>query len=206
MSDSADGLVVEELPRSGAVPAETDNNLLGQRMRRLRRDRQLSLDQLAQMSGVSRATISKIELGQTSPGTSTLSKLTEVLGTSFAALVSPESSGEVVVLSAADQPIMRDDRTGFTRRCIAPILPSRGLDWVLNELPSEASTGMFMAHQSGVEEYIHVLSGQLKATLDNAEHLLTAGDSLYFQAHVPHQFTAIGAEPCRYMLIINNQR
>lgn len=179
---------------------------LGVRLRDLRRARNLSLDELASRSGVSRATISKVELAQTSPGTATLSKLTEALGTSFAAIMSPQSAGEVVILRQADQPLMQDGETGFARRCIAPILPSRGLDWVLNALPEGQSTGTFMPHRPGVEEYIFVLSGRLEARLGDDTHTLEAGDALYFQAQIPHTFKAIGGGGCQYMLIINNPR
>jgi transcriptional regulator with XRE-family HTH domain len=191
---------------NGAAASAPLGHSLGERLRDLRRARGLSLDQLARLSGISRATISKIELDQTSPGTTTLSKLTEALGTSFAAVMSPQSMGEVVVLRAADQPVMRDSETGFVRRCIAPILPSRGLDWVLNELPPGQSTGTFVPHRTGVEEYIFVMSGQLEAELGNHTHILRPGDALYFQAHVPHTFSARSKTACRYMLIINNPR
>lgn len=193
----------ERASQAAAPDGTSAGHELGARLRDLRRARGLSLDELAALSGVSRATISKIELAQTSPGTATLSKLTEALGTSFAAVMSPQSAGEVVILRASDQPVMQDRDTGFNRRCIAPILPSRGLDWVLNELPAGQSTGSFTPHRVGVEEYIFVLEGALQADLGDGTHELEAGDALYFQAHIPHSFTATSDEPCRYMLIIN---
>lgn len=212
MSLTKESSAMSEFSRSVTKvrPAETKDdvenvNLLGQRLRRMRRGRQFSLEELARLSSVSRATISKIELGQVTPGTSTLSKLTEALGTSFAALISPESAGEVVILRANEQPVMRDEQTGFARRCIAPILPSRGLDWVLNELPAGQSTGAFVPHRPGVEEYIFVLSGRLKASLGENDCVLKSGDAIYFEAHVPHTFTAMGSGVCKYMLIIKNQ-
>ena len=205
---------MSERARRAAVPANdvapskasAQDGGLGARLRDLRRARDLSLDELASLSGVSRATISKVELAQTSPGAATLSKLTEALGTSFAAIVSPQSVGEVVILRQGDQPVMQDGETGFARRCIAPILPSRGLDWVLNELPKGQSTGTFVPHRPGVEEYIFVLSGRLEARLGDDTHMLEDGDALYFQAQIPHTFKAIGECGCKYMLIINNPR
>jgi len=205
MSETTDDAIINGQAQSSANDARREN-ALGARVRSLRSDRRLSLDDLARLSGVSRATISKIELGQVTPGTSTLSKLTEVLGTSFAAIISPESIGEVVVLRVGDQPVMRDDQSGLTRRCIAPILPSRGLDWVLNELPAGQSTGTFVPHRPGVEEYIFILSGRLKAQLGDSEYQLKSGDSIYFQAQISHTFTAMGSNGCKYMLIIDNQR
>ena len=206
MSKRSKRMTVEQMPRTDDEAYDSEDNPLGQRLRRIRHDRRLSLEELAGMSGVSRATISKIELGQVTPGTTTLSKLTEVLGTSFAALVSPESAGQIVILRSSDQPVMRDDESGFSRRCIAPILPSRGLDWVLNELPAGETSGTFVPHHAGVEEYVFVLSGNLQATLGEDEYTLDAGDAIYFEAHVPHAFTAVGSDSCEYFLIINSQR
>ncbi len=178
---------------------------LGDRIRAFRKKRMLSLDALAAQSGVSRATISKIELDQVTPSTTNLSKIAEALGTSFAELMSPESAGETVILRAEDQPVMSDAKTGFARRCIAPILPSRGIDWVLNELPPGVSTGGFVPHRVGVEEYIYVLSGGLEARLGDDVHILSEGDALFFQAHKRHEFKAAGKGACRYMLIIHNR-
>lgn len=190
---------------TGPADDPGNENPLGARLRALRQKRHLSLDQVAQASGVSRSTISKIELGQVVPGTAILAKLVETLGTSFAAIMSTESAGETVLLRSQDQPVMRDETTGFTRRCIAPILPSRGLDWVLNDLPPGQSTGTFVPHRIGVEEYIYVLSGRLHATLGQEDHVLEQGDALYFQAHIPHTFTAADTTACQYLLIIDNR-
>lgn len=179
---------------------------LGARLRDVRLGRGLSLERLAELSGVSRSAISKIERDEVAPSTSSLSKLAEALGTTFAALMSPPSRGEVVILREQDQPRMVDPKTGFERRCIAPILPSRGLDWVLNTLPVGQSTGQFVPHAAGVEEYIYVLSGELDAVLDGESHVLTAGTALFFGAHVTHEFVARGAEACQYLLIIDSKR
>lgn len=178
---------------------------LGERIREFRKQRTLSLDALAALSGVSRATISKVELDQVTPSTTNLSKIAEALGTSFAELMSPEAAGEIVILRAEDQPVMSDATSGFTRRCIAPILPSRGIDWVLNELPPGASAGGFVPHRVGVEEYIYVLAGRLEARLGDDVHELSKDDALFFQAHRRHEFKAVGKRACRYMLIIHNR-
>lgn len=178
---------------------------LGARIRAFRKKRELSLDALAALSGVSRATISKIELDQVTPSTKNLSKIAEALGSSFAELMSPEAAGELVILRSGDQPVMTDATSGFKRTCIAPILPSRGIDWVLNELPPGVSTGEFVPHRVGVEEYIYVLSGKLEACLGADVHLLSDGDALFFQAHKKHAFKAVGKRACRFMLIIHNR-
>lgn len=178
---------------------------LGLRIRYRRKKRVWTLDQLADASGVSRAGISRIERGETVPSTTTLSRIAEALGITFAELMPVHSNEELVLLKACEQPVFTDDN-GFERRCIAPILPSRGLDWVHNTLPAGETTGIFYPHISGVEEYIYVLEGALEACLGEARHKLQAGDSLYYRAQVPRQFTTVGNAPCQYFIIINAQR
>ena len=185
--------------------SQSEAQNLGERLRTYRKKRELSLDALAALSGVSRASISKIELDQVAPSTKNLSKIAEALGSSFAELMSPEAAGELVILRSGDQPAMIDAKTGFKRTCIAPILPSRGIDWVMNELPPGVSTGTFVPHRIGVEEYIYVLSGKLEARLGDEVHMLCEGDALFFQAHKSHAFKAAGKGACRYMLIIHNR-
>ena len=185
--------------------SETAADSLGGRIKAFRKKRALSLDALAALSGVSRATISKIELDQVAPSTKNLSKIAEALGSSFAELMSPEAAGETVILRSGDQPVMTDAASGFKRTCIAPILPSRGIDWVMNELPPGVSTGGFVPHRIGVEEYIYVLSGELEARLGDDVHHLSECDALFFQAHKSHEFKAVGKRACRYMLISHNR-
>lgn len=195
----------DRLAGEADAPEAQEGMALGPRLKEFRAGRGFSLEQLAEKSGVSRSAISKIERGEVTPTTTNLAKLAEALGTTFAELMSPPSGGEVVVLRAKDQPRMIDDKTGFERRCIAPILPSRGLDWVLNTLPKGQSTGQFVPHSVGVEEYIYVLSGELDALLDRQSHPLSAGDALFFRAHVTHEFIARGTGPCQYLLIIDSK-
>lgn len=180
---------------------------LGLRIRYRRKKRVWTLDQLADASGVSRAGISRIERGETVPSTTTLSRIAEALGLSFSELMSVQSNeeGEVVLLEPCQQPVFTDEN-GFERRCIAPVLPSKGLDWVHNKLPAGATSGTLFAHTTAVEEYLYVLDGKLEVRLGESVHELKAGDSLYYRAQLPRQFTAIGKRPCQYMMVINAPR
>lgn len=180
--------------------------ILAEELKRHRKAHGLSLEKLSALSGVSRSMISKIERGETVPSTGTLSHLAEALGTTFSQLMAQPVEREFVVIPAARQPILRDEVSGYTRRCISPVLPGRGIDWVLNTLPPSGTTGEFVAHRRGVEEYIYVLSGQLKASVGDRSTVLDAHDALYFEADESHVFTNVGDDVCEYFLIINSDR
>jgi transcriptional regulator with XRE-family HTH domain len=192
---------VQALKPSPASVAE-----LGVRVRDLRKARQESLDALARRSGVSKSMISKIERGEATPSTTVLAHIAEALSVTFSELMAPEQDSEVIMLPLERQAILTDPATGLVRRCLAPILPTRGIDWVMNVLPPGASTGEFVAHRRGVEEYIHVIQGRLRAILGGMTYDLNEGDAIFFQAHISHEFINFGIGPCKYYLIINSQK
>ena len=192
-----------------SVENANDNSqlsVLADEIRYFRKKSGFSLEMLAGSSGVSRSMISKIERCETVPSTVTLSKLAEALGVTFSQLMAPAIEQEVVHIPASRQPILRDEETGFSRRCISPVLPGRGIDWVLNTLPPDAETGNFVAHRRGVEEYIYVLRGRMRATIGHQRISLGQGDSLYFQADADHSFLNLGKTPCEYFLVIDTSK
>ncbi len=179
---------------------------LAAELRHQRRRQNFSLEQLASLSGVSRSMISKIERGEAVPSTVVLSRLAEALGVTFAKLMLPAAEREILVIPASVQPVLRDQASGFQRRCLSPVLPGRGIDWVLNTLPPGGGTGEFTAHRRGVEEYIYVLHGRLRATIGERSLTLSEGDSLYFEADLPHAFSNPDATACEYFLVIDSNR
>lgn len=186
--------------------ARSQIQVLADEIRRRRRERDLSLEALASLSGVSRSMISKIERGEAAPSTVVLSRLAEALGVTFSRLMSPATEVEVLLIPASRQPVLRDEASGFLRRCLSPVLPGRGIDWVLNTLPPDATTGEFVAHRRGVSEYIFVLKGRLRATIGDRAVVVEEGDSLYFEADAGHAFTNLGTEACQYFLVIDATR
>lgn len=177
---------------------------LAAELRERRRIQGLSLEALSARSGVSRSMISKVERGEAVPSTVVLSRLAEALGATFAQLMMPAPEREILVIPRAHQPVLRDAETGFTRRVLSPVLPGRGVDFVLNTLPPGAGTGSFAPHRRGVEEYIYILSGRLEARVGEHAAVLDAGDSLFFDASVAHAFRNAGDDPCEYLLVIDS--
>lgn len=189
-----------------AAGARSQIEVLGAEVRRRRKERGLSLEQLGAVAGVSRSMISKIERAEAVPSTTVLSRLAEALGVTFSRLMAPATEREVLLIPARRQPILRDEASGFLRRCLSPVLPGRGIDWVLNILPPGATTGEFVAHRRGVSEYIFVLKGRLRATVGEQAIVVEEGDSLYFEADAGHAFANIGPDPCQYFLVIDASR
>ena len=177
--------------------------VLAEEIRFHRKQLGLSLEALAELSGVSKSMISKVERAEAVPSTTVLSRLAEALGVTFSRLMSPAAEREVLHIPGSRQPILRDEASGFQRRCLSPVLPGRGIDWVLNTLPPKATTGEFVAHRRGVSEYIYVLKGKLSASIGQRSFVVAEGDSLYFEADAGHSFTNVGPGRCEYFLVID---
>jgi transcriptional regulator with XRE-family HTH domain len=178
---------------------------LGGRVKELRKARGLTLDGLSGMSGVSRAMISKLERGEKSPTLVVAAKLAEGFGVSLSQLVGVEEKKEVIVVGRDRRMVMRDPETGFERHLLSPSFGGRALEFIKNIVPEGGSSGEFPPHREGVEEYISVEKGRLRAVVGGEELFLEEGDSIYFEADSPHSFDNAGEGECHYYLVIDSK-
>jgi transcriptional regulator with XRE-family HTH domain len=184
---------------------EVSSGRLGERVRVLRRERGLTLEVLAGRSGVSRAMISKLERGEKNPTLVVAAKVAEGLGVSLSQLVGVEERREVVVVPRGRRMVGRDPATGFERQLLSPSFGGRGIEFIRNVVPDGSTSGEFPPHRRGVEEYVVVEEGRLRAVLGGEEHILEGGDALYFEADVPHRFDNAGEGECSYYLVIDSK-
>jgi transcriptional regulator with XRE-family HTH domain len=175
---------------------------LGARVKELRRRRGLTLEDLAERAGVSRAMISKIERGEKNPTLVVAAKVAKGFGVTISELLGVEERREIVVIPRERRMTMRDPETGFERQLLSPTFGGRGVEFVRNVVPRGSTSGELPPHRRGVEEYVVVEKGRLRASVGREEHLLEAGDALYFEADVSHRFDNAGDGECSYYLII----
>lgn len=188
---------------SGLVEAVSSGRL-GVRVKDLRKERGLTLDELAGRAGVSRAMISKLERGEKNPTLVIAARLAEGLGVSLSRLAGVEERREVVLVPKERRMVLRDPETGFERQSLSPTFAGRGVEFLRNVVPEGSTSGDFPAHRKGVEEHVVVEKGELKATLGGEEYVLREGDALYFEADVPHRFDNAGRGECAYYLVISS--
>jgi transcriptional regulator with XRE-family HTH domain len=184
---------------------EVSSGRLGERVRALRRERGWTLEVLAQRSGVSRAMISKLERGEKNPTLVVAAKVAEGLGKNLSELVGVEEKRKVVVVPRGKGMTMRDPETGFERQLLSPSLGGRGVEFMRNVVPEGSTSGEFPPHRRGVEEYLVVERGRLRAVLGGEEYVLEEGDAAYFEADVAHRFDNAGAGECSYYLVIDSK-
>jgi transcriptional regulator with XRE-family HTH domain len=175
---------------------------LAARLQRLRVQRAWTLDDLAARSGVSRATLSRLERGETSPTASLLNRLCAAHGLSMSRLLAEVEARPVRRLALAEQALWRDPATGFVRRMVSP--PSAGFaaELIAAELPAGASIHYDEVSVPGLEHHLLLLDGALVLTIDGERHALEPGDSLRYRLWSPSTFESTGSTAARYVLAI----
>jgi transcriptional regulator with XRE-family HTH domain len=177
---------------------------LGARLKALRAERGLSLEALAERSGVSRSMISLIERGQSSPTAHVLDKLSAGLGVTLASLFAePARADAAPVARRADQTAWRDPATGYLRRNLSPKGFPSPLDLVEVVLPAGArvtyDTGV---REPAVEQQVWVIEGEIEFTWGDTVHPLAAGDCMAMRIDRPTGFANPGRRDARYLVAL----
>jgi transcriptional regulator with XRE-family HTH domain len=186
--------------------------VFGERLRALRQARGWPLDRLAAASAVSRAMISKIERGESSPTAVVLGKLSAALELSIAELLeAAPAAGEPddgprpaggVVRRAADTPEWHDPDTGYRRRQVStPGFPAAVTEVLL---PAGARVPYPAGAYAFIAQLVWVLSGQLTLADGAAEHVLRPGDTFVLGEPRPREFRNQTAEGCRYLVVVTS--
>jgi transcriptional regulator with XRE-family HTH domain len=188
------------LPPGDELGAVEVARRVGDNLRRRRKARSLSLDELAVASGVSRAALSQIETSKGNPTVGVLWKIAVGLGIPFAQLIG-ETRGAVGVLRRVETQVLRSADGKMESR---PLTPAGAAPWAeVYELRLAArATHASEAHAPGTRELVIVLAGQLKLRVDAEVYELGPGDSVSFSADKAHLYENPGAVEARYHDII----
>lgn len=175
---------------------------LGARLKGLRHARGLTLDQLAERSGVSRAMISRVERGESSPTAALLDRLCAGLGVLLSALFREEAQGGPLA-RRSEQPVWTDPDSGYVRRSVSPPGTGSRLEIVEVEMPAGARV-LLDAPRGGfrLDQQLWLLEGELSLTVGGREHRLAAGDCLAMLLDGPIAFHNPGEVPARYAVVL----
>jgi len=178
-------------------------NAVGRRIRALRDAMGLSLRDLARRSGVSAPMLSQVERGETSPTLSSATKIAAGLELTLSQLLRLDEGDNVAVSRVGAR--RRVQRGGHEIEELTPPLPGQRADVSLHELAPGARTGDRTdppMHEPGSRETAVVLSGALALAVDGTRHELHEGDSVTFDADLPHHFENELEEPARFIAVI----
>jgi transcriptional regulator with XRE-family HTH domain len=173
---------------------------VGQRLRELRVIRGLSLRALAELSGLNVNTLSLIENRRTSPSVSTLQQLAQTMQVPLSAFFKTDHSDRLVVhQKAGNRP-----RAAFTHGSIEDLgagMSRFGAEPFIVTLTPKADSGKTPIVHTG-REFVYCLEGHIAYTVDSKTYLLEPGDSLLFEAYLPHHWKNLDNTPSSNLLVL----
>ena len=175
---------------------------LAERLRALRRARSWSLDELSALSGVSRASLSRIENGEVSPTASVLGRLAGAHRTTVSRLLADIEGDAPALVRRSEQPEWVDPATGFRRRSVSPPSLSFDCELLSCELPAGARIDYPLPPRLGLEHHLYLMDGALELTVEGTVYHLQAGDCLRYRLMGPSRFAATGRRAARYILVL----
>lgn len=168
--------------------------LIGRRVRTMRKGRNMTLQQLAEASGISSSMLSLVERGLASPSIGSLIVVANALGASVSEIMATEDHSDDVVVRAADvQPM--ETRKNVIRRVMKEDR-KKGVSIAINEYgPLTASNESQLSHDG--YEYGLLLAGTLTVEIDSETHILNRGDLISYASKRPHRIYNHGKTTAR---------
>ncbi len=171
------------------------------RLKNARREQGLSLEAVANLSGVSRSMVSQIERGESSPTIATLWNLTRALQVDFAGLLEgPDHGDRIEVLRQSDVPSIDNMGTACKIRILSP--PEEAGGHEVYDIHFDTGGSLIsQPHARGSHEQLTVLEGKVVVESGSAKESLTAGDTARYAADVAHSICSADG-PARVFLIV----
>ena len=169
-------------------------------LRGLCRERGWTLDDVAQRSGVSRATLSRLANGEPSPTTAVPGRLCAADGVTLSHLIRLVEEAFAPLVPRDAQPVWSDPGLGIIRRSVSP--PARDLtgEALERSLAPGSRIGYDAPPRLGLEQHLVLLDGALTITVDGVSHALGAGDCLRYRLDGASAFAAHAG--ARYLMFL----
>lgn len=155
-------------------------------LKKLRKDRNLSLGQLATESGISKTMLSDIEKGNSNPTINTIWKIANGLKVPYTKLIDGIEDGTTLVKK--EEAIKQTgDTNAYRVYCYYTTTPTRNFEFFNCELDAHEQN-VSIGHSDKSQEYIYVVDGELHLETENGSFTLQKGDSLTFDSSIRHTY------------------
>lgn len=173
---------------------------LGRRLRRIRKEKGMTLRALGDLVGCSESLLSKIETGKVDPSLKTLHSITSALGMAISALFSKPEAPRVVYRNNERPQLRVPAKTrggGVIIERLIPHTPEHILECNIHIVaPGDGSEGS-IGHEG--EEVGYVLEGQLELVVEDETYTLYPGDAFTFRSERPHSYVNVGNTAARIL-------
>ena len=178
---------------------------IGKRIKTLRTERRITLDQLARQTGFTKGYLSKVEKSEKAPPVSTLLNIAKVLDVTLSVLLGEESQQSSLCLVRKDErPLMARDGTafGYSYEAVAYKFPDRLMEAFVLTLPLSSKKKTIYQHEG--QEILFVLQGTMKFFYGSEEYIVHEGDCIYFDSGIPHLGVSVSPEEVKCFMVSCN--
>ena len=180
-----------------------EDHEIGPFVRKLRKERGLTMVQLAERIGFSQGYLSKVEKSKSAPSVSTLIKIAKALDVRLSHLFGEsefETSISFIKKNERTEMVRNGSAFGYRYEALAPQFFNRRMDpYILTKKSGSKSTPAFQ-HEG--QEMLYVLEGTMEFFHGTKKFTVEAGDCVYYDAGVPHGGTASGKRDLKCLLVI----
>ena len=177
------------------------NLIIAKNLKAYREVERLSLERVAELTGVSKTMIGQIERGESSPTITTIWKIANGLKISFTSLINDPQPDTNIILKSEIQPLAEDN--GKYR--VYPYFPFQD-NRRFEVYTVEIEPGGFLsadAHKDGTEEFLTIFDGVLTINVNDNDYTINSGDSIKFKADKPHTYSNPGDTLTRLSMTIH---
>lgn len=183
-------------------------NTVGERIKQLRDNQNITIQELSERSGVNQELISKIEEGDVLPSLTPLIKISRTLGVRLGTLLDDRIQDEpIIVRKGKTRRVIhfsgREDETGSSNlnfHSLGAGKSDRHMEPFIIDVELHEDDFKLSSHEG--EEFIYVLEGEIEVIYGQDTYTLQAGDSIYYDSIVPHHLHAAGEEKARILAVV----
>lgn len=160
------------------------NSIIGKNLNNIRKQKNLSLDKVAELTGVSKGMLAQIEKGASNPTVSTLWKIATGLNVSFSYFMEEDKEETLLIHRSDIKPLTEND----DKMKVYPLFAydnTRRFEVFTIDLEAGCNHRS-LPHNEGTEEYIIVTDGEMEVDVDNSTYKLSCGDGIRYLANKPH--------------------
>jgi transcriptional regulator with XRE-family HTH domain len=157
---------------------------IGKRIRHRRKELELSLRELGEMTGVSASFLSQVENNQVSPSLNSLQSIATALQVPMFYFLSDVKSGSVVRAGRRRTLSFSDSQIGYD--LLTPDFSRKMMSFLIHLQPFARRVAMPLAKST--EQWMHVLTGQMMIKVGDDTHILDPGDTIYYDGDALHEF------------------
>jgi transcriptional regulator with XRE-family HTH domain len=178
---------------------------IGGRIKALRTEKGITLEQLAQHTGFTKGYLSKVEKSKKAPPVSTLGNIARAFNVTISSLLGEETQrSSLCLVRKTERPHVARDGTafGYSYEAMAYKYPNKIMEPFILTLPIRPKKKTFYQHEG--EELLFVLEGTMKFTHGGQEYIAAEGDCVYFDSSLPHFGESIGQDEVKCFMVICN--